>query len=348
MELHGKKVILIAKEAGAGSLLAALANDWQLNKNSICIVSKIAYKYFIGLGLDILTAGDGETLPNSLNITELLHNVDAVVTGASAGLSIEKEMVKLAFLADVPSFTYVDHYWNLWQRFADGITAERWTCIPNKIFVPDERLIDKIIKQGAPQDIVNSFIHPLLNSKENISRIDKLVSKKRLNIPIEGIVILFVSEYGFPISNKWNWEQPPESDIKGLLDTILNVSRKINNDTDYSLNIVVKLHPADEHDWLEICDNFNDVKLNIIVDCEKSVLFSATDIAFGLNSMLLLEAAQFGIPSYSFHHSNQSQENWLSSYRDEIFELTSERQCMDKINKVAETHQRYRGDYVQL
>jgi hypothetical protein len=63
----------------------------------------------------------------------------------------------------------------------------------------------------------------------------------------------------------------------------------------------------------------------------KEELFKITDIAVGLNSMLLIEASQLGIPVYSYHETCCDEGNWLSRIRPEINELYSRRSIEEVI-----------------
>jgi hypothetical protein len=58
-----------------------------------------------------------------------------------------------------------------------------------------------------------------------------------------------------------------------------------------------------------------------VSDVPKEDLFIITSMAFGVNSMLLLEAATHGVPSYSHHIIKKNNQMWLSTLRNEILEL---------------------------
>jgi hypothetical protein len=157
-ELGGRRLLMGAREAGAGSLLAALARQWKPRDDSLALVSTVAAPYFADAGIRFEIVSDAFRAADALDLLKRIKP-DAVVVGASAGPSIEKLLIYAARDAGVPVTAFVDHYWNLWQRFADERTAERWRYRPDRIFVPAQSCVTRILDQGATPGTVAEFHH---------------------------------------------------------------------------------------------------------------------------------------------------------------------------------------------
>jgi hypothetical protein len=312
--LAGLRLVMGAKEAGAGSVLAALAAQWRPAPGSCAFVSPVAAQYFNASPVDfqVVTELDAHQAIQALS-------PDAVVVGASAGRSIEKDLIVAARRAAVPVAAVVDHFWNLWQRFADAETAEKWRYLPDVVFVPSDGSAVRIVSQGAPSDHVRVYRHPLLDVRVPPSRAERLDARRTLALPDNAVVVLFVSEYVFPPSDTWQWEQPVVGEIEWLRDRLCDAAERLSK-RGQPTSVLVKLHPA------QVADggfDRNDDACRVVGNLDKRLLFAAADVAIGLNSMLLAEAAAAGTPSFSCHRDHSDPGSWLSSHLSTITELGS-------------------------
>jgi len=329
--LAGRRLLLAAKEAGAGSLLAALLPQLRPAPGSLCLVSETAASYFAQSDIETLRLGEAAPGMGEGELAALIERTEpeAIVCGASAGASIEKLALVAGTVRGIPVASFVDHYWNLWQRFADEETAARWAYLPDLLCVPAEQCARNIVAAGCPQERVRVFAHPLLEGAAAPAPVDRAAARAALGLPAEATVWLFVSEYGFPLSDLWQWEQPPESDIEGLLRLLLEKAAQAPE----NLLVAVKKHPAERRDWAPVCAEYPGVSTRIIGAADKAALFSASDAAFGLNSMLLLEAARAGVPAFSHHVSGDGRETWLSTIRPEVVEVASDDRIWRKLRR---------------
>jgi len=335
-----KKVIFSAKEAGSAALIAAIAKDMNLTVDSVCFISKVAEPYFENLNM-IKYICDDNLIPSDVNFEFILRTVDVVIMGASAGFSIEKQIYNRCINKKIPIYAFIDHYWNLWQRFAAADTAVKWAYLPDRIYVMDKVLRERIITQGAPRSRVKVFNNPLLNLKNTCaSNREKKAARKILNIGEKTTVVLFVSEYGFIPSTQWQWDQPPESDITALLLILVRSIEALVSEQKQSVLLLIKKHPSDTHEWAIASQK---PFCRVIDACAKDVLFGSVDIAFGLNSMMLLEASKCGVPSYSFHKNGYVRETSLSGLREEVIEIIDESECHEKIIDVIKSRSKDYG-----
>jgi hypothetical protein len=295
-DLKNKKIIFASKEAGAGSLLGALVKTLEPVKGSIAIASPVSFKYFENTDLNVYNTQE----VNLSQIKKIILDFDPhyIIVGSSAGSSIEKDLMILAQQIGYKVISVIDHFWNLWQRFANENTAEKWYYKPDYIFVPHDACVNKLIELGWESDKINSFIHPLFNSNKLNQQLIKEDIFVELEIKENYKIITFASEYNFDKSDMWNWEQSSDSDIKDLLSYIIHEIEDLNSKTDNKLFLLVKLHPSQDNIFDNILKNHTFYK--VVKDFRKDKIFKISSIVVGLNSMFLLEASSLSVPTYSY------------------------------------------------
>ncbi|MCX7144312.1 MAG: hypothetical protein NT123_25435 [Proteobacteria bacterium] len=305
-DFRGRRLIVVANEAGGGSLLAALMFKWQPAPDSIVVASDTAVPYFMKGTLLIHTASSVLDTKNAIALIEAIQP-EWVIVGTSAFASIEKIFMMAAQTAGTPFAAFVDHYWNLWQRFAHEETAERW--------------------------FYQLFTHPLLQqaATSNAGRSREEVMAL-LDLPEAGPVVLFVSEYGFPESEKWQWEQAPVGDLEQVLEAVLHACSKSGPSAGCKRTVLIKLHPAQVDFPASIFSKYSSASYRMVRQFDKQELFAVSDLAIGLDSMLLLEASWAGLPTYSYHASGVGRGRWLSDIHPEICELHSASACAKVID----------------
>lgn len=313
--------MLAAHEAGAGSMLAALATQWRLSPDSVVIASDVASPYFAGCGLHVVSDRIDED-----GIAALLarHQLKGVVVGCAAGPSVEKKVLRVAQTLGLQVDAYVDHYWNVWQRFAAPRDARPWIVLPDRIHVPASACMEPLIAAGYPRERVEVFSHPLMTIA-GIPRDAALRQQQRARLDIgeDQVVAVFVSEPLFESDPKWDWDQAHEEDYCHLLELLLKLSA--GDELHESLTVLVRCHPAEPKErWQSVCESVPGSSWRNASRIKKDALFSVADIFLGLNSMLLLEAAAAGIPSFSMHTIKDRQHSWLSTIRSEIVELADD------------------------
>ena len=326
MEFHNKKILFGAKEAGAGSLLAELAAIWEPKFGSLALVTEISCDYFKKKSIKTRIIEETITIEETINIIQEI-DPDIVVVGASVGASIEKKLILASLRINKPIASFVDHYWNLWQRFANEETAEKWFYNPDYIFVPTLNCYERIILQGAPSAKLFVFEHPLINKYIIDSpQFDADVAREKLDLLQTDTIVLFISEYNFANSDKWEWEQSPDKDIKELLNALLFSANQIS-DKNRNVIIIIKMHPTQTENFSDILYGYSENSYRIVYSFDKVSLFQVCDVAFGLNSMLLLEAVRFGIPSYSYYGHDTDNRIHLTTIHNKIKEISNLNSC---------------------
>ncbi len=332
LPLARRRLLIAAKEAGAGSVLAALAREWEPATGSVAIVSTVASQYFTTLALPV-TVHDAVPSVEEATAWIRAHHPEIVVVGASAGLTLEKRLIVAATACGVPVVSVVDHFWNLWQRFAHDERATRWHYLPDEIHVPSESCKLRIVAQGAPPERVRVFRHPLMTraaAPRHASTADAEL-RVTLGIPRSATTVLFASEFNFAEDPLWHWEQSYEPDIALLITTLLDTAR----DAEQSIVVLVKLHPAQPDDWSTVLARYPQAIHRVIGAVDKGALFAASDAVFGLRSMLVVEGALAGVPAYAFQTVRPDDAARMSEIRDDITELSSTTAVREAVTAVA-------------
>lgn len=334
-KFKNQRLVLAAKEAGAGALLAALLEQWQCSQCSVAIVSTTAAPYFKNTAIRVV-ADD----LSDVQLSELLSQVkpDHVVVGASGGDCIEKRVLTSAQTLGLQVSAFIDHYWNLWQRFAHPQSATPWHYKPNTIYVPSQNCVERLATSGFAASNIQVFEHPLLQpaATARTPQAQQLVRRK-LNVPEQAMAVVFVSEHLFTPDPLWNWEQPTTQDFHELLTLLLSISAR--NDFARPLHVIVRPHPSEPANrWDKLCNNVPGAKWCNGAHLTKADLFAVADLAFGLNSMLLLEMSASGLPVYSLHFQVSYADTWLSTIRTEVVEIANQSMCRTLFESICVAH----------
>jgi hypothetical protein len=327
-------IIVAAKEAGAGSLLATLLSCTKAKSTAVVLTQEPADRYFVDADIEPirvhLDAGGW-----SVRLNEIVAETrpQRIIVGASAGRTIEKTLIDLARQNGVPAIAVIDHYWNLWQRFAGDRANDRWRYQPEVIYVPHPWCRQRLIELGCPVRDIRLFQHMVLDAPIS-PRSRELRRDKRalLRLSDQDVVILFVSEYGFQGQREWAWDQPAEEDIETLALELLEIATGLAA-AGVAIRLLVRPHPAEHRDWSALLEGSKPGIISVDRSSDKATLFALSDIAFGLNSMLLAEAARNGIPSYCRFPSGSYKGPKLSDFCGTITELKTRSEMENVIRR---------------
>jgi hypothetical protein len=329
-------VVVAAKEAGAGALLADAVSRIEHKPRIVVLVQAPADRYFAKLGIEIIAVrGSGGAW--SVDIDDLISSVAPaqIIVGASAGATIEKALIEAGRSRGIPVTAVVDHYWNLWQRFAGVTPGERWRHQPDAIFVPERWCRTRLIELGCPVSDIRVFRHPALEG-EPVIRSPELrrSARTRLGWSPCDLGVLFVSEYGYDGQDEWDWEQPPDIDTEGLAAELLTIVSDLTAQG-ISARLLIRMHPAERRDWNKILLDAPVGVATVDRTLDKAEFLAAADTAFGLNSMLLAEAARSGLPTFSRFPSGTYRGPKLSDFRRTIRELRTRQESAAAIGQLS-------------
>ena len=294
-----KKLLLGAQEAGSGSLLAALCRGWKPAPGTVALISDIARPYFEGIENIHIMPVDREVTQEQVD--DIIRESDPyyIITGASAGMCVEKRLIKSAHKASCKVVSFVDHYWNLWQRFANTETTEKWEYQPDMIFVSAAVCKDKMLSLGCFASEIGIYQHPLLHDVFPAPLHTASETFSLLGLAKDKVPFVFVSEYVFPGSDIWHWDQPQASDIDNTLISMLDAAASLN-DEGCNIVLIIKKHPAQTQSFAPILAKYPPALYRVVGKFDKASLFHVSKMIIGLNSMFLLEAAEYGVDVYSY------------------------------------------------
>lgn len=294
-----KKLLLGAQEAGSGSLLAALCRGWNPAPGTVALISDIARPYFEGIpNIHIIPVNREVTQEQADDIIRE-SDPEFIITGVSAGMCVEKRLMKSAHKASCKVVSFVDHYWNLWQRFANTETTEKWEYQPDIIFVPAAVCKDKMLSLGCTASEIDIYQHPLLHDVFPAPLHSASETFSFLGLTEDNVPIVFVSEYVFPDSDIWHWDQPRASDIDNTLISMLDAAASLN-EAGCKMVLIIKKHPAQSQSFAPILAKYPPAIYRVVMKFDKASLFQVSKMMIGLNSMFLLEAAENGVDTYSY------------------------------------------------
>jgi hypothetical protein len=321
-------VVVAAKEAGAGALLTALLAAQPQLPRILALVEAPADRYFDTLGIEVERVARDSGGAWAVDIERLLAAVAParIVVGASAGATIEKELIDAGARHRIPVVAMVDHYWNLWQRFAGATPRDRWRYRPDIIYVPDDRCVARLKELECPVADIRSFRHPhLAAAPDRRTPALRQAGRERLGFSQDDVVILFISEYVFADEEGWQWDQPTDNDIEELGQELAAIAAELSR-REQSVRLLVRPHPSERRDWGTILAAGGD---RVVIDrsLDKPTMFSVADVAVGLNSMLLAEAAEACVPVYCRFPSSAYTGPKLSDFRRAIIELKTPQDC---------------------
>jgi hypothetical protein len=296
---QNKKLLLGAQEAGSGSLLAALCLGWKPAPGTVALISDISRPYFQGIENIQIIPVDREVTQGQVDAIIRETDPEFIITGASAGICVEKRLMKSVHKVTCKVVSFVDHYWNLWQRFANTETTAKWEYQPDLIFVSAEVCKQKMLSLGCPVSEIGIYHHPLLHDVFPAPLHSVNETYSLLDLPADCVPVVFVSEYVFPGSEVWHWDQPEASDIDNTLISMLDAVASLN-EAGCKMVLIIKKHPAQTQSFASILAKYPPALYREVGKFDKISLFQVSKMMVGLNSMFLLEAAENGVDAYSY------------------------------------------------
>ncbi|MDL2143321.1 CDP-glycerol glycerophosphotransferase family protein [Flavobacterium tructae] len=276
-KLKGKIFIVFSDPGGAKPCLAI--GD-TIEAENICIVSDRNYPFYTQFSSNVNVIQSEEDLEFFID----QFNPDVIFTGTSYTSIIEKKALKIAKEKSIVSFSFVDHWTSIADRFRtdDGIFN-----FPNEVWVLDERAKEIAIKDGISEDKIiisgNPYHYWLKNWKPDI---DREIFFNNLKLDSTKKYILFAPD---PLSNidglqKYGFDEYTAS--RNIVECVNNAAPEFKK----RYHFLVKMHPNQSSKELleifEMTNNFTVLPLDI--DTNQSIYFS--DIIIGFFSSLLIEA----------------------------------------------------------
>jgi hypothetical protein len=270
-DLKGRGLFVFSDPGGAKPIMA-LAQKNIMNLSEILIISNRKYDFYKDFHLNVNYLKETPT--------QIFKNFqpDFLITGTSYTSKIELDFIKISNQLKIPSFSFVDHWTSVLERF----NYDEDVVFPEKILVVDERAKSLLLNQEVRHKNIIVFGNPyheyLKNWKPKLTKKDFLSTLGILDLNKK--IILFAPD---PLTNV------DGINIYGFdeIDTTLELQKILHSFLD-KYQFVFNPHPNQE---LSRIDKIIDCRIKLLdkgIDVNHLIFYS--DVIIGMFSNILVEA----------------------------------------------------------
>jgi len=267
------RIIFSANDAGAGNCIYPLIKKLQKSHKLLVIASGPSKEI---LSSHNISFQNGDST-NSIKLTTLVYDfeADVFVSGSSLGMTIDKEILNISKLYNIPSVYILDFWSNYWQRFSTSKKDFRF--LPTKICVMDKIAKEEMLKEGFYSKVIAITGNPYFDQFRK-----KTYRKARRN------KIVFVSQPLSKINHKKNIKHFRVDEVI-VLNALLSVLANIKS----PYELIIRPHPSESRNKFEKIVS----KYNLGVTFDGGSLencLSSSQLVIGINSAALLVANLMG------------------------------------------------------
>jgi hypothetical protein len=265
-------ILLVAAEAGSAEYLSLVARDYPSRFRFLA--SEVSRPIFERNGLE-----------EGAFATRQLENISLVLSGASLGHNLDKELHRLAAAAGITSIAIVDHWTFLKERFVDSTGS---LVLPDFIILNDDYARTLAEASGLPVNRIRVLGNPVLEMSGSRLLGDSpgtsITAADANGYAGTGKTILFISEQLARDYANGLYANEGYDEYRVLEDLIA-----ICEPGDC---VLIKLHPQEDKTKYDryLSDSTPVVKL-ADANFKNRQLIAKADIVVGMRSMLLLEAS---------------------------------------------------------
>lgn len=272
-----------------------------------------------------------DIVENINNFSKKLNEYSYIVTGTSYTSNIENDTLRIAKTKRIPTFSFVDHWVNIKNRFL----TEEGLHYPNKIWLIDEKAKKIGIEEGVPKELIEVVGNPSHNYLSNWSpKSNKLDFCLKHKLSPHKSIIVFAPD---SVSNL-DWKDKYGFDEGTLTLWVISSMEKIGLFEDFQL--VVKLHPNQnsaiiENSITDFISSQVDVPIHLRNQIHTNTLLHFSEIIIGQFSNILVEAQILGNNNIIRIIPNGSEDYLLSIIIGEICtdETTLTKELQKKVNE---------------
>lgn len=260
--------------------------------NQFLLISDRSYSFFSEIDADVsIVINEDDLLSKLANFAPQL-----IFTGTSLPVSVELKSLKYGKLNNIETFSFVDHWTNIKERFID---EKGRLIIPDKVYVIDNNAYNIAVKDGLPEKQIEVISNPYYNWLSAWKpKTDRNSFHQLLGINHDAAYIVYAPEPldKFNLKEKYGFN---EYDVLNDLDKIYK-TYLANSDT--GLRIIFKLHPNVSKEEVS-----NAISLNLgympdylilISDVDFNHLIYYSSLVIGFFSNSLIEASILGKPTF--------------------------------------------------
>jgi hypothetical protein len=277
LKIKGQRGIFVFSDpAGAKACLALVKS---LKNKEILIISDRKYSFYSEFNLEINSSAHKST-KEWFDI----FKPDFVFTGTSMPNKIELEFLKEAKNKKIKTYSFVDHWTNMSDRFK---YFEEY-IYPDELWLIDEYAKEKAIIDGIDEEIIvvsgNPYYDYLKEWNPNMSK-DDLYNK--IGLRKNEKYILYAPE---PISIFNLQEKYGFDELSGLI----HLNKSLNELNSENIKIIIKPHPnQNETIFINFLKKSNNNKILFVNDININTLIYYSECVVGYFSNSLIEAKIF-------------------------------------------------------
>ncbi len=209
----------------------------------------------------------------------------AVLSGTSAGETLEKVIVREARAANIPTVSVLDHWSNYAARFAGP--EGPWHFLPDRLAVMDTLARDDLLHLGCPAERLVVTGQPYFDDLPTLlTAAQPAKLRSRLGVLEAETLLVFASEpQGRDHGLALNYTEIDS--LRVLLESVAELPR-------VRWRVLVRPHPTEDRSALAAEMQRHAVQLDWAPDWPPRDLMLAADGIIGMTSMFLVEAALLG------------------------------------------------------
>ncbi len=258
-----KKIIFASQDPSSGNTLASIVKKLKGFSYQI-LGSNESKSIYRNEKIEYLDADAIEKIEEVFDT----FTPDLVITGASMGETVERKAVRIARKRNIPSISILDFWVNYRERYSNLETGEKFSDLPDYIFVMDSLAEEDMIKLGFPSEKLIVTGNPYFDSfKEQTEK-----------------------------GEGWLYVSNPDAVVKeGKIDYVFNPSalKDLIEFLDGKEKLLIRPHPKDNVEKFRI---LIEGKKNILIDSVSPIqeLVKKHMIVIGMYTTILLQAALYG------------------------------------------------------
>jgi len=309
--LKNKRICLLARDPGSANMLFPLVLPLRQMDAEVFVFGKdFAIQQFENQGVHAEDIRKWISLNRFSTVAHWFSRFspDALITGLSDDL-VERFFWKQAEVCGVPSLAILDSWFNLKIRFSRFLVSESVlfqkygtiAFLPESIICLDEKAKSNLVAEGLPCGRVyplgNPFFDYLIRGKKYIRcEENRKKMREKHGIKEEDLAVLFFSDpltEVYPdVLERFHYTE------KTILESFLRV---IGGYFSPPPLVIIRPHPRESHDKFRGIPIPDQLKARVRIDgfSLSEEHLALADIAFGMNSMMMIQSSLYGIPTWS-------------------------------------------------
>jgi len=327
-------VLAIAHQIGAaravGPVIEALRRR---GENVIAIASDLAVTAFEEQCIQFFAMNVRPESAAQLAAEQLDQSRPAVVlSGTSAGVTLEKAVVAAANRGGIPTIGILDHWSNYSSRF-EGPSGIRH-YFPALLAVMDETARRDLLALHYPADAIAVTGHPAFDALISFAKEDRVAMRRRLGVSHGEKLVIFASEpqrrdHGSSLGYD-------EMDaLKILLDVLSDMPKP-------RPRLIIKPHPTESPTDLQLLARAYCGVWSVVTDVHPRTLMLAADVVVGMTSLFLVEAALLGTPAVSVQPNLVGEDRFIGNRLGVTHAAGSRESCRSRLLELFSNHDRER------